>query len=88
MYLPYRAGAAAMPTYDCYVSLVFDVAIRVESAVVIGTKKHFEVTNLYKLFLSYRKCTVAAAYNLLVHKLQRIMLHSKYMGNFCQAITP
>ena len=26
--------------------------IGVESAVVIGTRKHFEVTNLYKLFLS------------------------------------
>ena len=25
--------------------------VRVESAVVIGTRKHFEVTNLYKLFL-------------------------------------
>ena len=26
--------------------------IHVESAVVIGTRKHFEVTNMYKLFLS------------------------------------
>ena len=31
--------------------------------------------------------TVAAAYNLSVHKLQRIMLNRKYMGYFCQAIT-
>ena len=56
-------------------------------AVVIGTRKHFEVTNMYKLFC-HRKCTVAAAYSLPVHKLQRIMLHRKYMGYFYQAITP
>ena len=35
-----------------------------------------------------RKCTVTAAYNFSVPALQRIMLHRKYMGNFCQAITP
>ena len=27
MYLPYHAGALAMPTHDCYVSLAFDVVI-------------------------------------------------------------
>ena len=59
----------------------------VKSAVVNGTRKHFDVTNMYKLFC-HRKCTAAAAYNLSVHKLQRIMLHRKYVGNFCQAITP
>ena len=36
----------------------------------------------------HRKCAVAAAYNLSVHKLQRIVLHRKCMGHFCQAITP
>ena len=48
--------------------------------------KHFEVTNMYKLSC-HIKCTVAAAYNLSVHKLQRIMLHRKYMRNFFKAIT-
>ena len=37
-------------------------------AVVIGTRKH---TNCF----SYRKCTVAAAYNLSVHMIQRILYH-------------
>ena len=27
--------------------------IHIENAIVIGTRKHFEVTNMYKLFLSY-----------------------------------
>ena len=55
--------------------------------VVVGTRKHFEVTNFYKLFF-HRKCTVAAACDLSLHALQRIMLHRKYMRKFCQAITP
>ena len=61
-----------------YTILFFD-----ESAVVIGIRKHFEVTNLYNFFC-HRKCTVVAAYNLSVRKLQRIMLHRKYMGNFAR----
>ena len=60
----------------------------IENAIVIATRKHFEVTNMYKLFC-HRKCTVAAAYNLSVHVLQRIMLCRKYyMEIICQAITP
>ena len=34
-------------------------SLNIENAVVVGTRKHFEVTNVYKLFLSYRKCVVA-----------------------------
>ena len=30
----------------------YNICIHVENAVVIGTRKHFEVTNMYKLFLS------------------------------------
>ena len=30
--------------------------------IVIGTRKHFEVINIYKLFC-HKKCTVAASYN-------------------------
>ena len=41
----------------------------VGSVVIIDTRKHFEVTNMYKLFC-HRKCTVAAAYNLSVYVLQ------------------
>ena len=58
----------------------------VESVAVIGTRKHFEVKNLYKLFC-HRKYTVAAIHSLSVHKLQRILLHRKDTENFCQAIT-
>ena len=36
-----------------------------EMSVVIGTRTHFEVPNLYKQLL-HRKCTIAAAYNLSV----------------------
>ena len=75
-----------MKLYAHFIHKKSIVYSRVESVVVIGTRKHFEVTNMYKLFC-HRKCTVAAAYNLSVHKLQRIMLHRKYMGYFCQAIT-
>ena len=50
-----------------------------KNAIVISTRKHCEVTNIYKLFC-HRKCTVAAAYNSSVHVLQRIMFHRKYMG--------
>ena len=52
--------------------------------VVIDIRKHFEVTNMYKL-LCYRKGIVAAAHSLSVHKLQRIMLHRKYMENFARS---
>ena len=30
----------------------FHITIHVENAIVIGTRNHFEVTNMYKLFLS------------------------------------
>ena len=36
--------------------------LSVESAVVIGKRKHFEMTNMYKFFC-HRKHTVATAYN-------------------------
>ena len=50
--------------------------------VVIGTRKHFEVIIMCKLLFVIGKCTVVAAYGLLVHVLQRIVLHMKFMGEF------
>ena len=75
-----------MSSYKTNTTLLSNKAIT-ESVVVIGTRKHFEVTHLYKLFC-HMKCTVAAAYNLSVCKLQRIMVHKKFIGIFCQAVTP
>ena len=54
--------------------------------VAIGTRKHFEVIIMYKLFLVIGKCTVAAAYNVSVNVLQRVVLHRKYMGIFSAPI--
>ena len=36
----------------------------------------------------HSKSTIAFAYNLSVHVLQSNMLYGKYVGMFCQAITP
>ena len=52
------------------------------------TTMRYTKTILVHFINSHRKCTVAAAYNLSVHKLQEIILQNKYMGYFCQAITP
>ena len=53
--------------------------ITIENGIVIGTRKHTEVIIMHNLFLCHRKLTVAAAYNLSVHVLQRIVIHKKYM---------
>ena len=47
---------------------------------VIAITKPFEGTNWYTMF-SHWKCTIAAAYNLSLHVLQRIILHSECTEN-------
>ena len=60
------------------VVIIAIVYSHIENPIVIGTRKHFDVTNMYKLFFVIGNVhTVAADYILSVHKLQRILLHRK-----------
>ena len=56
--------------------------------IVVGTRKSFQMTNLYKLFCQ-RKCTGAAAYNLPAHVYHKGLYSTENVWEFfCQTTTP